>query len=272
MYPPLWTSHLVAMHDDIGNRFIVWSRILWCLVVSPKGCASQLSLYKLSVIMKTAIITLHNVCAVHQGGALHWGISWVHWGVFSTSGGSYSKCGGRLLGKQLNLYGNPSVLNILFCSHDIPHPHHGIPPVYSWYQYTGGISWAHRKDIMINLGRSFGKQLNLYGSPSVLNTLRCTQWYPQCTEHLWCAAPPPPPPEVYCTDQDVMQGNNPTVKATYTNKSLQNCQTINLDSGVPTKLHMQWRWFEIEFLKNRIQKINLFPGNFDLSFKRNLRS
>ena len=20
MYPPLWTSHLVAMHDDIGNR------------------------------------------------------------------------------------------------------------------------------------------------------------------------------------------------------------------------------------------------------------
>ena len=39
-------------------------------------------------------------------------------------------------------------------------------------------------------GRSMGKQLNLYGNPGVLNTLRCTQWYPRCTEH----------PLVYLTD------------------------------------------------------------------------
>ena len=49
-----------------------------------------------------------------------------------TRGGAYhDKCGGRSLGKQLNLYGNPSVLNILRCTHDILHTHHGIPPVYS---------------------------------------------------------------------------------------------------------------------------------------------
>ena len=59
--------------------------------------------------------------------------------------------GGRSLGKQLNLYGNPCVLMISptlilvstivlmvspsvpnppCCPHDIPHTHHGIPPVY----------------------------------------------------------------------------------------------------------------------------------------------
>ena len=45
----------------------------------------------------------------------------------STLGGYPDKCGGRSLGKQLNLYGNPSVLNIPGGTHDIPHNHHGIP-------------------------------------------------------------------------------------------------------------------------------------------------
>ena len=27
-YPPLWTSHLVAMHDDIGNRSIHASMVI----------------------------------------------------------------------------------------------------------------------------------------------------------------------------------------------------------------------------------------------------
>ena len=66
-------------------------------------------------------------------------------GVFSTLGGYHEdtrgyrgKCGGRSLRKHLNLYGNPSVLNILWCTHDIHHTHHGIsqcthciPPLYS---------------------------------------------------------------------------------------------------------------------------------------------
>ena len=38
----------------------------------------------------------------------------VHWGdIMSTpAGGYHDKCGGRSLGKQLNLYGNLSALNI----------------------------------------------------------------------------------------------------------------------------------------------------------------
>ena len=57
--------------------------------------------------------------------------------IMSTLEGYHDKCGGRSLGKQLNLYGNPSVLNISRCTHDIPHTHHGIPSVYSWYPLTG---------------------------------------------------------------------------------------------------------------------------------------
>ena len=48
-------------------------------------------------------------------------------GVFSTlggyheyTGGYHDKCRGRSLGKQLNLYGNPGVLNIPRCTHDTP--------------------------------------------------------------------------------------------------------------------------------------------------------
>ena len=88
----------------------------------------------------------------------------VHWGMFSTpggcsvpqgdimstlggyheyTGGYHDKCGGRSLEKQLNLYGNTSVLNIPWYTHDIPHIYHGISqctehsPLYSphssWY-------------------------------------------------------------------------------------------------------------------------------------------
>ena len=60
-------------------------------------------------------------------------------------------------------------------------------------------------DIMINVeGKSLGKQLNLYGNPSVLNIPWCTHDIPpvysmispQCTKH----------PPVYCTD--IIQGEN----------------------------------------------------------------
>ena len=65
--------------------------------------------------------------------------------IMSTPGGYHDKCGGRSLSKQLNLYGNPSVLNI-------PRSTHDIPLVYSWYP------------------------------PSVLDTPCCTHGVPQCTE------------------------------------------------------------------------------------------
>ena len=53
--------------------------------------------------------------------------------IMRTPGGYNDKCGGKSLGKQLNLYGNPSILNTARCTHDISHTHHCIP------QYTHGI-------------------------------------------------------------------------------------------------------------------------------------
>ena len=53
--------------------------------------------------------------------AIHWGCS-VNWGYHEYSGGGdiMINVGLRSLGKQLNLYRNPSVLNIPLCTHDIP--------------------------------------------------------------------------------------------------------------------------------------------------------
>ena len=104
-----------------------------------------------------SFLTLHNVCALHRGGGrgeggkgkggsgerctVKRGISStpagyhdysggyheytegcsVHWGdIMSTAWGYHDKCGRGSLGKQLNLYGNPSVLNIPRCTHDAP--------------------------------------------------------------------------------------------------------------------------------------------------------
>ena len=129
-------------------------------------------------------------CAVQRGCSVHRGESMSTVGdimstveVFSTLGGYRDNCGGRSLGKQLNLYGNSSVLNIPRCTHDIPHTHHGIRPVYSWYPPT----------VLNSPGV-------LMISPSVLNTPRCTQWYlpsvlntpvysttsPRCTAQALC--------------------------------------------------------------------------------------
>ena len=126
------------------------------------------------------------VCAVQQGmfstpGGYHEYSAGYHeysgdtmstLGVYHEyTGGYHDKCGGRSLGKQLNLYGNPSELNIPRCIHDIP----------------SHSSWCPPGVLMI--------------SPSVLNTPWCTHDIPpvydipQCTEH----------PPVYCTD--ITQGD-----------------------------------------------------------------
>ena len=79
---------------------------------------------------------------------------------------------GRSLGKQLNLYGNPSVLNIPRCTHDIPHTPHGIPQctehpsLYSWYPH---IHHGIPAVLMVSL--------------IVLSTPWCTHDTSQCTEH-----------------------------------------------------------------------------------------
>ena len=89
--------------------------------------------------------------------------------------GYRDKYGGRSLGKQLNLYGNPSVLNIPRFTHDIPPHSLQYPPVYSWYPLvywtTLLYSWYHPHS-------SWYPQLCSWCLPTVLNTHQCTQWYP----------------------------------------------------------------------------------------------
>ena len=95
------------------------------------------------------------------GCSIHWGMfntlgdvqytggCSIHWGMFNTLGDIMSTLGdiminvGRSLGKQFNLYGNPSLLNpphcthdIPYCTHDIPHCTHNILPLYSKYPPT----------------------------------------------------------------------------------------------------------------------------------------
>ena len=70
------------------------------------------------------------------------------------TGGYHDKCGERSLGKQLNLYGNPSVLNIPRCTDDIlPHS--------SWYRSAA-----------------------LMASPHCIEHPRCTHDIPQCTHDI----------------------------------------------------------------------------------------
>ena len=138
----------------------------------------------------------------YTGGVQYNGGCSVHWGYHEFSGGYHEytggvqytgryheytggyhdKCGGRSLGKQLNLYGNPSVLNIPRCTHDIPHSHHGIP------QYTHGIPQGTEHP---RCTHDIPTLLMIFTPPpSVLNDIL------QCIEH----------PPVYCID--IMQGEN----------------------------------------------------------------
>ena len=97
---------------------------------------SRLGRYQYENKICTSIFTLNNVCAVRWGDMSTAGDimgTLGGEGVFSTLGdimstleGYHDKRGGRSLEKQLNLYGNPGVLNIPRCTHDIPHTH-GIP-------------------------------------------------------------------------------------------------------------------------------------------------
>ena len=128
----------------------------------------------------------------------------VHWGMFSTprgyheysggyheytggvqyTGGYHDKCGVRSLQIQLNLYGNPTVLNIPWCTHDIPPHSSWYPPVYSWYPPT-----------VLNTPQCSHDIPPVYWTSPVYSIISpwCTQWYPpgvlhtsRCTAQTLC--------------------------------------------------------------------------------------
>ena len=103
--------------------------------------------------------------------------------IMSTLRGYHEKCVGRSLGKQLNLYGNPSVLMIsptlIMVSPSVlntpavlmisSHTDHGISPLYSWYPPT-----------VLNIHGVLSDTPSVLSNPSVLNDI------PQCTENPRC--------------------------------------------------------------------------------------
>ena len=113
-------------------------------------------------VQYTGGVQYNGGCSVHRGDIMSTVVD-----VMSTlggvqyTGGYHDKCGGRSLRKHLNLYGNPGVLNMSQCTHDIPHTHHGIP------QCTHGI-------------------------PQCTEHPHCTHDIPQCTEHplMYSMIPP----------------------------------------------------------------------------------
>ena len=75
--------------------------------------------------------------------------------IMSTPAGYHDKYGGRSLGKQLNLYGSPGVLNIpgglLISPHTqygIPQCTHGIPSVLNDARRTHAILPVYCTDVM----------------------------------------------------------------------------------------------------------------------------
>ena len=69
-------------------------------------------------VQYTGGVQYNGGCSVHRGDIMS-----TVGGYYEYTGGYHDKCGERSLGKQLNLYGNPSVLNIPQCTE--------YPPVYS---------------------------------------------------------------------------------------------------------------------------------------------
>ena len=85
-------------------------------------------------------------------------------GEYHEYNGGYDKCGVRSLG---NLYGNPSVLNIPQCTHD-------ISPHSSWY----------RSAVLMVSPTVLNTPGVLMVSPQCTHDIpQCTHDIPQCTEH-----------------------------------------------------------------------------------------
>ena len=95
--------------------------------------------------------------------------------------GYHDKHGTMSLGKQLNLFGNPSVLNIPHCTHD-------ISPHSSWY--PSGVIMISPTRIMVSPVYSW--YCPVYWTP------QCTRGVPRCTD---------------CTD--IMQGREAISRQRY---------------------------------------------------------
>ena len=78
--------------------------------------------------------------------------------------------GGGRKGNQLNLYGNPSVLNILWCTHDIP-PH---------------SLWYLSSVLMVSPPIMNSPAVLMISHTLIMISLRCSHGIPHCTEHPWC--------------------------------------------------------------------------------------
>ena len=133
-----------------------------------------------------------------------WGISWVHQGnTMNTLGGYYEYIGdimmhvGEQVGKNLPIsVENPNVLNIPWCTHDIPSMYAWYPqctehpPMYSWYPhmyldiplmyswYPLGCIEQSPDALMISPTGIMISPTGIMISPDVLNTPWCTQEIP----------------------------------------------------------------------------------------------
>ena len=122
-------------------------------------------------------------CSVHCGN------------IISTPGGYQDKCGGKSLGKQLNLNGNPGVLNIPSVLMISPRTHHSISPMYLWYL----PSVLSNPDVLVTSPHcTHDIPRCTHGIPAVLNMPRCTHDIPRVlmishsvlNDILPCTAPP----------------------------------------------------------------------------------
>ena len=126
-----------------------------------------------------------------------WGISWVHQGnTMSTLGGYYEYIGdimmhvGEQVGKNLSIsVENPDILNIPWCTHDIPSMYSQYLPMY-WtspdvLMVSPHISW-YPPDVLMMCPRMYWTSpdvlmispTGIMISPDVLNTPWCTHEIP----------------------------------------------------------------------------------------------
>ena len=131
-------------------------------------------------------------------------------GVFNTPGEYYDKCGGRSLGKQLNLYGNPDVLNIPRYTHDNPPTHHGISQHSSWYSSHFLTHLSHSSFTLIMVSLTLPPSSSWCYPPVYWTTSSVLNDIPQWIEH----------PSVYCAY--IIQGLSKVIEEKHNGRGLQN--------------------------------------------------
>ena len=100
------------------------------------------------------------------GSEVQWGIH-KHTGSVQYTGRYHDKCEGRSLEKQLNLYGNPDVLNITRCEHDIPGVLNESPSVMNipgvLHKHHTGWYWKlTKKNLLLQTQLTFDSLLQVF--------------------------------------------------------------------------------------------------------------